>query len=80
MYPSIVETVCNDILIIKKGQVVNLTHHRNKDVATGSIKFIYEEEKEGNYRIFLDTLIVRKDYGTVKLLIYRKSTHTDQYL
>jgi len=29
---------------------------------------------------FLDTLIVRKPDGHVKLLVYKKTTHTDQYI
>ena len=67
----------DDILeIIKKGQVDNLTQHLNQSDKIGSIKFTYEEENIH----FLDTLIVRKEDGTVKLLLYRKPTHTDQYL
>ncbi|XP_072017194.1 uncharacterized protein [Amphiura filiformis] len=70
----------DDVLeIIKPGQVQNLTDHLNTIDKTDSIKFTYEEEKEGKIP-FLDTLIVRKPDGSVKLLVYRKPTHTDQYL
>ena len=62
----------DDILqIIRKGQVDNLTQHLNQDDETGSIKFTYEEGKNP----FLDTLIVRKEDDTLKLLVYRKPTH-----
>ncbi len=70
----------DDILeIIKSDQVDNLTAHLNQTDPTNSIKFTHEQEKEVSIP-FLDTLIVRKQEGTVKLLVYRKSIHTDQYL
>jgi len=36
-------------------------------------------EQDGKLR-FLDLLLVRTNTGRVKLQIYRKPTHTDQYL
>ena len=56
-----------------------LTTHLNTIDTTGNIKFTYEEESEGSLPFF-DTLRVRKEDGTIKLLVYRKKTHTDQYL
>ena len=53
--------------------------HLNTVDDTGSIKFTHEEESDGTIP-FLDTLIVCKPDRTVKLLVYRKKTHTDQYL
>ena len=70
----------DDVLeIVKKDGVQKLTDHINTIDKSGSIKFTYEEETEGKLP-FLDTLIVKKEDGTVKLLVYRKPTHTDQYL
>ncbi len=70
----------DDILeIINKDAVEQLTDHINQIDKSGSIKFTYETESDGKLP-FLDTSIVRKDDGSVKLLVYRKPTHTDQYL
>ena len=70
----------DDILeVVKKDSVQQLTDHINQIDASGSIKFTFEKETEGRIP-FLDTCIVKKKDGTVKLLVYRKPTHTDQYL
>ena len=70
----------DDILeIVNKNCVEDLTDHINKVDESGSIKFTFEKESEGKLP-FLDTLIVRKENGSLKLLVYRKPTHTDQYL
>ena len=82
MQTKILEAVSyvDDVLeLIKKGQVRNLTDHINTIDPTGNIKFIYSEEEDKQIP-FLDTLLVQREYGSVKLLVYRKKSHTDQYL
>ena len=44
-----------------------------------NIQYTVEEEIEKKLA-FLDTLLKRKDDGTLSVLVYRKTTHTDQYL
>ena len=78
--PRFFKRYVDDILeIVTRGTEEQLTEHLNNVDDTGSLKFTYECEEEGKIP-FLDTLIVRKPDGSVKLLIYRKPTHTNQYL
>ena len=60
--------------VINRGSVTQLTEHLNSVDSTGSIRFTYEEETEGQMP-FLDTLLIRKEDGNVKLLVYRKKTY-----
>jgi len=59
--------------------VEKLTEFLNSLDATRSIKFAYEVEQDGKLP-FLDILLERMDSSGLKLCIYRKTTHTDQYL
>ena len=69
----------DDILeVVKKDQVQQLTDHVNQVDKSGCIKFTCAQESEGSLA-FLDIQIIKKD-DSVKLLVYRKPTHTDQYL
>jgi len=78
--PKFWKRYVDDVLeLIKKGQVRNLTDHINTIDPNGNIKFTYEEEEDKQIP-FLDTLLVRWENGSVKLLVYRKKSHTDQYL
>jgi len=78
--PKLWKRYVGDILeIIKRHGVDGLTQHLNSVDDTGSIKVTAEQEQDEQMP-FLDTLILRKTDGRVKLLVYRKKTHTDQYL
>ena len=78
--PKLWKRYVDDILeIIKSGKVEALTDHLNGIDKTNSIKFTHEPENNGQIP-FLDTLITRREDGSIKLLVYRKATHTDQYL
>ena len=72
--PRLWKRYVDDVLeIIKDVEVDNLTEHLNQVDQTGNIKLTHEQEKDGQIP-FLDTLIVRKEDGKVKLLVYRKKT------
>ncbi|XP_072033426.1 uncharacterized protein [Amphiura filiformis] len=78
--PRIWKRYVDDVLeVIKKGEAENLTTHLNQVDPTNSIKFTYEEESDNSIP-FPNTLITKKDDGSLKICIYRKPTHTDQYL
>ena len=77
--PKLWKIYVDDILeIIKRRKVEALTGHLNGIDEANSIKFTHESEKNSQMQ-FLDTLITRREDGSIKLLVYRKATHTDQY-
>ena len=63
--------------ILKCMHLENFFHHINN--LHQSIKFTIEEEGNGEL-VFLDTLLKQNNGEISVLLVYRKLTHTDQYL
>ena len=64
---------------VMKGHTQELTDHLNSIDHTGNIKFTHEEETDRSIA-FLDIKIHYTIEGDIKIKIYRKPTHTDQYL
>ena len=53
--------------------------HDHLNSINANIQFMYETEKDGSLP-FLDILLSRDPNGSVRTSVYRKPTHTDQYL
>ena len=64
-------------VVIEEEQVEAFTTHINN--ISPFIKFTMEREENGKLPM-LDTMIHRADNGKLKVTIFRKPTHTDQYL
>ena len=63
--------------VIKQHNVDNFLSHLNQQHL--SIRFTMETENN-NKIVFLDTLVIREPDGKLYTSVYRKLTHTDQYL
>ena len=75
--PKVWEQFVDDVYsILKRTHLENFFHHINN--LHQNIKFTMEEESNGELA-FLDILLKRNN-GEISVLIYRKPTHTDQYL
>ena len=75
--PKVWEQFVGDVYsILKWTHLENFFHHINN--LHQNVKFTMEEESNGELA-FLDTLLKRNN-GEISVLVYRKPTHTDQYL
>ena len=75
--PKVWERFANDLYsILKRMHLENFFQHINN--LHQNLMFTMEEESNGELA-FLDTLLNRNN-GKIAVLVYRKPTHTDQYL
>ena len=74
---------CQDIVddaftVIKKNQKEAFSDHLNS--LHNSIQFTSEDPSEDGSIPFLDMLVIPDEEGRLKTTVYRKPTHTNQYL
>ena len=63
--------------VLHMNLIEEFTNHINS--LDPNIKFKLKEEQDGQLP-FLDTCVIVNDDGTLRIMIYSKPTHTDQYL
>ena len=78
-HPQVLAQVCGWHLVIHKetNKQGFLQHINSVDPA---IRFTVEDNKEDGSIPFLDTIVKPEADGTLSITVYRKPTHTDQYL
>ena len=76
--PKVYERFVDDTFCIIKRQDIKKFHDHINSLET-KIKFTIEEEQDCQLP-FLDTLLKRNEDGSISVKVYRKPTHTDQYL
>ena len=78
--PKLWKRYVDDMMaVVREGCEHEQTDHINSIDTTGSMTFTHEAVSNKSLP-FLDTLMVRKEDGTVKFVLYRKKMHTEQYL
>ena len=70
--------VDDTFLIHKEVNKQDFLHHINS--VDPAIKFTVEDNKEDGSIPFLDTIVKPEADGSLSITVYRKPTHTDQYL
>ena len=80
--PKLWKRYVDDILeVVKIGSVEKLTEFLNQLDDSHNIKFTYEVRSGTRWPVTISRFAVKQDRnGGLKLQIYRKPTHTDQYL
>ena len=78
--PRVIKKFVDDSLsAVKESAVKQLTDHMNSLDPTGNLKYTCEMP-ENDQIPCLDVLFHRQQDGALKTTVYRKATHTDQYL